>query len=52
MKNQEFKRKNGTYIQKVQKRPEETIWQYLKRRWRESEEDVLKFKDKLLGDKE
>lgn len=51
MKNQDFKRKNGTYIQKVQKKPDETTWQYLKRRWRESNEEVLDLKDKVLGEK-
>jgi hypothetical protein len=51
MRNQELRRKDGTYIQRVQKRADETTWQYLKRRWRESQEDVLNLKDKILGEK-
>ena len=50
MKTPNFKRKNGTTIHRFQKKPDETISQYLKRRWQESNDDVLRAKDKLLGE--
>ena len=51
MKNQGFRRKNGTYIQKVSKRQDETWKTYLKRRWNEATQEILDFKDKIIGEK-